>query len=136
MKNKLNFLHICDYASAGDNGKLNVLGIFENIFSNEESMIHPQLFIVSNVSTSQSGNFKEIIKIVREKDGFEIVKPIEFNISTPSTIDKSKETKIGFIGQFNGVKFEELGSYLVQVFIDEEKIGEQKFTISKPPVTA
>jgi len=129
---KLNFMHLCDYASAGENGKLNVLGIFENIFSNATPFIHPQLYIVTNISIKKIGNYKQIIKIVREIDSVEIIKSLEFNVLIPN-IPSPKEARVGFIGQFNSIKFEEFGDYLAQVFIDSEKIGEIKLSISKIP---
>lgn len=129
---KLNFVHLCDYASPGEGGKLNVLGIFENIFSHTNNFIHPQLYIVTNVSIKKSGNLKQIIKIVRERDSAEIIKSLEFNISIQSIPD-SKEAKIGFIGQFNSIKFEEFGNYVVQIFIDSEKLGEVKLSVSQIP---
>jgi len=127
---KLNFLHVCDYASLSEGGKLNVLGTFESISPKEFPYTHPQLYVVTNVSIKKPGNYKQFIKILRERDNQEIIKPFEFgiSISEPKTLG---EAKVGVIAQLNNIKFEESGRYLVQIFIDDEKIRESKINIVK-----
>ena len=130
MEQKLNFIHVCDYASLGEGGKLNVLGIFENIFSKNVPVTHPQLYIVVNVSVKKAGNYKLHIRIVRDKDSKEIIQQLEFPISInlPSL---SGEAKVGVIGQINGIKFEEFGGYTAQVLIDANKVGETKINLTQ-----
>ena len=128
MDYKLNFIHVCDYASVGERGKLNILGTFENIFSKNAPFVHPQLYIVTNVSIEKPGNYKQLVKIIRTRDNQEIIKPLEFALSI-SQLPPTGEAKIGVIGQLNSVKFEEFGDYTVQVFIDTEKIGEIKINL-------
>ena len=60
---KLNFAHICDYASFGD-GKLNILGIFKSINTKKLPAIHPQLAIVTNISIDKGVEYEEIIKLI------------------------------------------------------------------------
>jgi len=131
MEPKINFIHVCDYASPGEVGKLNVLGIFESIFPNTVPYIHPQLYIVTNVSIKKTGNYKQIIKIVRDEDNLEIIKPLEFNVLSEQLPTSGSEAKVGFIGQMNSINFEKFGTYVVQVFIDTLKIGEVKINVAK-----
>jgi len=127
---QLNFLHICDYASISDGGKLNILGIFENIFAKTVLTTHPQFYIVTNIGIKQVGNYKLIIKIVRNRDGQEIITPLEFNL-TIGQLPATNIANAGVIGQLNNVKFEEAGTYSVQIFIDAEKIGERSLVVTK-----
>ena len=129
---KLNFLHICDYASVSIGGKLNVLGIFENIFSSSNDFTHPQLCIVTNIHIARNGTFKQTIKIVKASDNSEITKALEFNI-TQNAINKTKPPAVGFIGQFNSIKFSAFGEYIVQVFLDDKKVGEKSFNVTQLP---
>lgn len=131
MEPKINFIHICDYASPGEVGKLNILGIFESIFPTIVPYVHPQLYIVTNVSIKKRGSYRQIIKIVRDSDNFEIVKPLEFAIPIEELPALVGEAKVGFIGQMNGINFDEFGSYTVQVFIDSLKIGESRINVIK-----
>lgn len=127
---KLNFLHICDYASLGDVGKLNVLGIFENIFVKIIPSTHPQLYVVANIGVKKIGNYKQIIKLVRNRDNQEVISPLEFGLAV-GQLPATGIVNAGVIGQLNNIKFEEEGSYSIQVFIDQDKIGEKSFTVSK-----
>ena len=126
---KLNFLHVCDYASLSG-GKLNILGIFESISPKDVPYIHPQMYVVTNVSIKKSGSYKQFIKVIRDGDGQEIIKPFEFGMSI-SELKTLGEAKIGVVAQLNNTKFEVFGSYIIQIFVDLEKIGEIKINIAK-----
>jgi len=129
-KIKLNFLHVCDYASFGEGGKLNILGIFENITPKSTPYVHPQMFIVSNISFTRSEDIKEIVKIVSDSN-VEVAKleiPISIKIPTGKKI-----ANIGFLGQFNGVKFEKFGKYKIQILINDEFLDEQEIDILNKP---
>jgi hypothetical protein len=127
---KLNFLHVCDYASLSEGGKLNVLGIFENVFSDRENVVYPRLFIVSNVSFYKPGSYKQVIKIVDKRKNIDIIKPLEFPITINFDSKKENESKFGVLGQVDGIRFDGYGDYLVEVFVDDEKKGETKINFS------
>lgn len=131
MEPKINFIHICDYASAGDIGKVNILGIFENIITSNLPYQHPQFYIVSNVSVKKTGDYKQTIKITREEDK-------EIIFSLPETVfpvtklpEETKEFNIGFMAQINALKFEKYGSYDIQIFVNGLNIGGKKFNLIK-----
>ena len=123
-KNKLNFLHICDYASFGEAGKLNILGIFENINSLKFPYQHPQFFVAANISIVEPGEHECVLR-VNDPDKVEIGKfslpKIKININKDQ-----QNANIGIIGQFNGVNFSKPGDYNVQVLIDGEVVGERR----------
>ncbi len=125
---KLNFLHVCDYASLSEGGKLNVLGTFESMSSKETPYVHPQFYVVTNVSVKKFGNYKQFIKLTRDRDNQEIIKPFEFGMSV-SEPKGTGQAKIGIIAQLNNIKFEEFGAYSIQIYIDSEKIGETKINV-------
>ena len=127
---KLNFLHVCDYASFSEGGKLNILGIFENINASKIPYTHPQMFVVLNILIKKKGNYKKIIiRFIQNANEAEIAGvEIPMNIKMSSA---KKEFKIGSVGQLNSVKFEEYGKYKIQIFIDEYLIGEKEIIISK-----
>ncbi len=45
-KTSLSFVHFCDHASMSTDGKLNLVGIFEGLFSQEMPTTHPQMFVL------------------------------------------------------------------------------------------
>jgi hypothetical protein len=123
---KLNFAHICDYASFGEGGKLNILGIFKNINAAKFPVIHPQMFIVANILVDTAGTYKEIIKLVREEDGIEIITPFEFNI----TANKAN-AELGVFGQINAVKFDKEGIYKFKIYVNDNLIKEISLIVNK-----
>lgn len=118
---KLNFGFVCDYASFGMGGKLNILGIFKNINGLDLPIIHPQLFIVVNVLIDKEGTYKEVIKLIRKEDNQEIITPLEFNLSA-SKQPEGKKIEWGVVGQINNIKFEKSGKYEFKIFVNDELV--------------
>lgn len=123
---KLNFVHICDYASFSEGRKLNILGIFKNINAVKFPVIHPQMFIVVNITVNTAGAYKEVIKFIREEDDVEIIKPLEFNI----TANKGN-SEFGVFGQINSVKFDKDGIYKFKVYVNDNLIQEIPLIVNK-----
>jgi len=130
MKNfKLNFLHVCDYASFDQMGKLNIMGLFENINSIKFPYQHPQFFVVANVSISESGEYECVIRVT-DQDNTEIGKfvlpKVKMNFKK-----EQQNTKLGIVGQFNGIKFEKPGKYKIEIVIDGDSIDAQEITVTQ-----
>ncbi len=117
---KLNFAFLCDNAFFSEGNKLNIIGIFKNINTVRCPFRHPQIFIVSNIITTKKGSYKEEIKLKRKRDDSEIIRSFKFDFLAQN--NSSKEW--GFIGRWGNIKFEEFGEYVVQIFLNEELIGE------------
>src|SRR3989338_4809853 len=126
----INFFHICDYASFAERGKLNILGIFENINPKTIPYTHPQMYVVCSIFLKKSGNFKETIKIIDENNT-EISK-LEFPVEIKIPDDKKKAT-LGVFTQFNNVKFEKFGNYKVQVLLGSDIVAEQDLRVLENP---
>jgi len=127
---KLNFLHICDYASFGERGKLNILGIFKNINILKIPTVYPQLFIVTSIIVANSGSFKEVIKIVDDENIDILNPPLQFNLNSPPT-RKEKQAKIGVVAQVNNLRLSKKGKYKVQIYVNNKLIGETTLMVSK-----
>jgi len=127
MKNvKLNFAHICDYASFSEGGKLNIFGIFKNINTAGFPIVHSQMFIVVNITAGIAGEYKEVIKFVREEDKTEIIKPLEFNMRT-----NKSNSEIGVLGQISNIKFDKEGKYKFKIYINNNLIQEIPLMVNK-----
>ena len=123
MAAKLNFAHVCDYAFNGEGGKLCIIGVFKNIILQDISKPHPQMFVVTNLSVAKmAGSYKQEIKLVRESDGEEIIKPLVFNFSF-SEGNTEVPVDVGVIAQLNNVLFSELGKYFFQIYFDENLLA-------------
>ena len=123
---KLNFAHICDYASFGDGGKLNVLGIFKSIFSNKLPIIHPQMFVVTNIIVDTAGIYRERIELIREEDSKPIISPLEFNLSAGQS-----GMELGALGQITQARFDKAGKYKFKITVNDLLIKEIFLSVSQ-----
>ena len=115
-KIKFDFLHTCDYVSVDQFGKLNLLGVFENINTLDFPLINHQFFVVTNILISESGNYECVIKI-SDPDSTEIGKFVMGDLKV--SIGKDNPTfALGIIAQFNNIKFEKAAKYKLEVIIE------------------
>lgn len=124
-----NFALVCDLAFFGDAGKLSIIGIFKNINGKALPLQHPQMFVVSSILIKGSGNYKKVIKLVRTRDGAEIISPLEFNLA----VKGESEAEFGVLGQLTNLKFDEAGLYEIQIFVNSELIKKLPLTITVKP---
>ena len=97
---------------------MSIIGIFKNINGKTLPLQHPQMFVVSSILIKGSGNYKKVIKLIRARDGVEIIAPLEFNLA----VKGENEAEFGVLGQLTNIKFEEAGLYEVQIFVNSELI--------------
>jgi hypothetical protein len=114
MKPKLQFSTLCDNATRGDEGKINILGIFETIGATRFPMQQTKFSIV-NCWCGAKGSFSEQVRIIQN--------------NTNETIKQSKTTTVALQGgahthttvnQFTNTLFEEPGEYAIEVLLDNE----------------
>jgi len=111
---ELNFAHICDNAFLSQEGKINIIGDFESIYTKpipDTNKIFHSLFMVTNFTVSPAEYTQKTI-IRNKKDNKEIL-----NNESKRIIDKPG--RIGFISNF-GVIFPEYGNYIVEIYINNE----------------
>lgn len=129
MKSKLNFLHVCDYVSFAEGGKLNIMGVFKNINAQKTPVVHQLMFVVLNFSIFKSGKYELILKILEEKNKIEVTRQnFNLNISIPKG---KKKAEVGITGQLNNVKFENFGRYKIQALLDDDFVGEADIELIK-----
>ena len=127
MKNfKLNFLHVCDYASFDQMGKLNILGVFENVNSVKFPYQHPQFFVVANVLIFKSGEYECVIRVI-DQDSIELGKFILPKVNM-TLVKGQPEVKLGVVGQFNSIKFEKPGKYKIEIVIDGDIVDSKEIS--------
>ena len=115
---------LCD-AATDNNGKLNILGTFDTIYTNQLPAVHPQCSIALRVtfSKSEEGPHKMKLNFVDE-DG-KLVMPsidIPLDVAVPEdTIFISRN----FIINIQQLKFEKPGLYSIEI----SKSGQQEGSI-------
>lgn len=116
---KLNFFHVCEYASLGENKKLNILGIFKSINAPSEPITHGLIAFVLNVAVHEIGEHKIEIKLFKSSDKTKklIAPKFEFSPRVESLGDGTS-SEIGIVAQMTNVQFPEFGEYIVQASVD------------------
>jgi Family of unknown function (DUF6941) len=110
---------LCD-AATDDNGKLNLLGSFDTIFSPQLPAVHPQCAVALRVTfmSGDEGNRKLKLNFVNA-DGRSIMPPIEIPVAVALPEDAHFVTR-NFIVNIQGLKFPEAGVYSVDVRLDDK----------------
>lgn len=118
---KVHYAHLCEKAFLSQNGNLNLIGIFERIFSQKFPVVFPQLSIVTSLE-GEVGDHKMTIKIDDPKSGEEIIKPITLNINVKAPAEgvAEKPQNLRIIGDINNLNFKSAGEYEVKILLNDE----------------
>ena len=109
---------LCD-AATDDNGKLNLLGAFDTIYTQKLPAIHPQCSIALRVtfSSADEGQHALMVNFV-DADGHPIAKfpPIPVEVALPEDMHFGTRN---FIVNIQQLKFDAPGLYSIDVLLDE-----------------
>ena len=113
---------LCD-AATDNNGKLNLLGTFDTIFTSQLAAIHPQCSIALRMTFNkvEEGHHKVKLNFVDE-DGRSVMPPIEM----PVDVQVPEETIFlsrNFIVNIQKLKFEKEGLYSIDIAVDGRQEG-------------
>jgi hypothetical protein len=113
---------LCD-AATDNNGKLNLLGTFDTIFTSQLPAIHPQCSIALRMTFNkvEEGHHKVKLNFVDE-DGRSVMQPREF----PVEVQVPEETIFlsrNFILNIQMLRFEKEGLYSIDIAVDGRQEG-------------
>ena len=110
---------LCD-AATDDNGKLNLLGAFDTIFTPQLPAVHPQCAVALRLTfaAGDEGSHKLKLNFV-DADGKSIMPPVEIPVAITLPEDAHFLTR-NFIVNIQGLKFAETGVYSVDVRLDDK----------------
>ncbi|HEY9170778.1 MAG TPA: hypothetical protein VI136_00675 [Verrucomicrobiae bacterium] len=110
---------LCD-AATDDRGKLNLLGAFDTICSQQMPAVHPQCAVALRVTFTTGDEGTHPLKLAFvDADGQGIMPPVEVPITVALPEDSHFGTR-NFIFNLQHVKFESPGLYSVDVMLDNE----------------
>jgi hypothetical protein len=126
---------LCD-AATDYNGKLNLLGAFDAIWSRTEPVVHPQCSVAVRIRFSriEEGEHKVKINII-DADGKSVVKPFE----TSARIKFQKEmtsVAANMILNFHGLKFPVFGEYSIDLSVDAKHEASLPLYVNRLPAQA
>ena len=126
---------LCD-AATDDNGKLNLLGAFDTIYTQQLPAVHPQCSIALRVtfSNQDEGNHQLRLQFV-DADGRSIMPGIDIPLQVVLPGDSHFGTR-NFIVNIQQLKFEEPGLYSIDVALDAEPQASIPLLVKhNPPAT-
>ncbi len=123
---------LCD-AATEQQGKLNVLGSFDNIFAKQLPAAHPACAIATRIRFQkiEGGNHTVRIHIIDE-DGHSIAPKLEGNIAV-HVKDDSDSAVVNLILNVQGQKFEKYGTYRIDLAIDGNIQASLPLRVSEVP---
>ena len=126
---------LCD-AATDNNGKLNLLGAFDTIFTSQLPAIHPQCSIALRMTFNkvEEGHHKAKLNFVDE-DGKSVMPPIEMPVDV-QVPDETIFLSRNFIVNIQKLKFEKEGLYSIDIAVDGRQEGSIPLLVrvlSKPP---
>ena len=125
---------LCD-AATDNAGKLNILGTFDTIFTNQFPAVHPQCAIALRMSFNkiEEGHHKVKLSFMDE-DG----KPVMPNIDIPIDVTVPDDTIFisrNFLINIQQLKFEKPGLYSIDLALDGRQEGSIPLLVKKAPAT-
>jgi hypothetical protein len=123
---------LCD-AATEQQGKLNVLGAFDNIYAKKVPTMHPACAIAVRIRFDkiEEGKHSVRIQIIDEEDN-NICPKLEGNISV-RTSPGHDSTVANLILNIQRLKFEKYGKYRIDLAIDNKIEGSLPFHVTKIP---
>lgn len=120
---KLNFVHVCDKAFLSQDGKLNLIGIFNKINANNFPAIHSELFVIVSIKNGQ-GLYDGRIAIEAPSEGIIADAKGQINIGVEGGTGN-------IITNFRNIVFPSAGKYKIKVFIKDELLEEDYLFLTK-----
>lgn len=120
-------LLLADFASVAE-GKLNILGVFDEIKAATLPAVHPQMALVAQfrAGRNESGTYKLTVRVIDE-DGKKL-----FDATGDMNIDDQfQEKTLNNVFMIHGLKFEKYGEYSVVALINGEERKSYKFDVRK-----
>ena len=123
---------LCD-AATDQQGKLNVLGAFDNIFTKEVPTMHPACAVAARIRFEkiEEGSHPIRIRIIDE-DGKAIVPDLQGNINV-SIGDKADSMTANIVLNLQRLKLEKYGQYRIDLAIDNQIMSSLPFYLRETP---
>lgn len=120
---------LADYANVSREGKLNVLGIFTEIYAQNFPIAHPQMHLIISwqATRAESGRAKKIEVQLLDEDGKKL-----FTVSNELVVPDGKSGKLisgNNIMCFNGIRFEKAGQYAFHILVNDDQKGSVAFGV-------
>lgn len=123
---------ICD-AATDQNGKLNVLGAFDNLFARQVPIIHRSCAIATRVRFSQTESGEHTVRIfIIDADGNSIGPKLEGNVNVRMN-ENVPPIAVNLILHINNLEFKDYGAYQLDLAIDDNVLASLPLHVCQIP---
>ncbi len=129
---KIEAFLLCD-AATNQQGKLNILGAFDNIFARKTPVVHSACAIAcrARFDRSEEGDHQVRINVI-DSDGGDIMPPMKGNIKVRIGRDV-ESTAVNLILNLQRMRLERFGEYQVDLTVDETHAASLPFYVRELP---
>ena len=125
---------LCDYAFRSDVGKLNILGVFEELMPAMLPVVHPQMYLVVSyeASAAEVGQQKHIRTTLLEEDGSEVLS-LEVGTTVQQPVRPGIPVHLNSVFGLSQVQFTNPGDYAFHILIGGEEKRRVPLHVYPPP---
>lgn len=119
---------LCD-AAADYQGRLNILGVFDSIFSKTVPAVHPHCSVALRIrfSRTEVGEHSLFLHIV-DYDGKMVIPPLDGKFIVEMQ-DHERYGAINLVLNLQGLTFNSFGEYAVNISVDRHQIASLPFHV-------
>jgi hypothetical protein len=124
---------LADYANVSQDGKLNIMGIFQEVNPPVLPFPLPQMFLVVSFEAgpAEFGSVKNVRIALLDSDGNEML-ALEGQVQVPRPPKPGRRAFINQVIGLNGVRFERPGGHEFSILIGGETRGTASLHVNEP----
>ena len=130
---EIKFRMLSDFASLTRDGKLNILGVFDEINAPRMPFVLPQMFLVVayEASAAEAGVDRESRIILMDADGGELL-TLEQPLKIPDAKRPGARVAINQVLGLSGFKFAKPGDYQFSFLVDGDEKANLRLRVNSP----
>ena len=116
---------LADYANVAEGGKLNVMGVFSEIYAVKFPARHPEMTLILqfSVSPAEIGQMRKLVVKLVDEDGKEGILEYTRDVVIPAFPGHTVRPQINHILRFRDVIFPHAGVYVFYIQVDKDDKG-------------
>jgi len=126
---------VADAANRSEEGKLNILGAFSNLFAVTYPVRHPEMQLVLRMeaSVAEVGTLKKFKVLLLDADGNPKHTRVEGEFTVPPANRAGSRVYMETVIRMVDTTFEKQGDYSLAILINEEEKASIPLTVGPPP---
>ena len=130
---EISFKALADFASLTNNGKLNIMGMFDQLHPTRLPLRLTQMFVVVGYEVGPAEfDLDKIVRVVLlTEDGRQLLS-VEQLVHTPRSEVAATRASIYQIMALNGIEFQSVGAYSFSLLVDNDEKGTLPLYVNNP----